>query len=50
MKKFKNPVAVTCLLFCYCAVTVVALVTAHAEPPVTPIQACYNKAHNSTCW
>ena len=37
-----NPVTVTCLLLCLCAAALVALVTAHAEPPVNPIQACYN--------
>jgi len=43
MKKLKkNPVAVTCLLFFLCAAALVAFVTAHAEPPVTTIQACYN--------
>lgn len=43
MKKFTNHrVTVACLLSCFCAAALVALVTAHAEPPVTPIQACYN--------
>lgn len=43
MKKFTNHrVTVACLLSCLCAGALVALVTAHAEPPVTPIQACYN--------
>ncbi len=43
MKKFMiNPVTVTCMLLCVCAVALVVLVTAHAEPPVSPIQACYN--------
>jgi hypothetical protein len=37
-----NPVTVTCLLLCLCAAALVAFVTAHAEPPVTSIQACYN--------
>src|SRR6266436_1028526 len=37
-----NPVTVICLLLCLCAAVLIALVTAHAEPPVTPIQACYN--------
>src|SRR5437588_9859720 len=37
-----NPVTVTCLLLCLCAAALVALVAAHAEPPVNPIQACYN--------
>ena len=43
MKRFtNNPVTVTCLLLCLCAAALVAFVTAHAEPPVTTIQACYN--------
>ena len=43
MKRFtNNPVTVICLLVCFCAAALVALVTAHAEPPVTTIQACYN--------
>src|SRR5437899_6445286 len=40
-----NPVTVTCLLLCLCAAALVALVTAHAEPPVNPIQACYNNTN-----
>src|SRR5882672_10655224 len=43
MKKLtNNPVTVTCLLFFLCAAALVGFVTAHAEPPVTTIQACYN--------
>jgi hypothetical protein len=43
MRKFtNNPVTVTCFGLCLCAAALVALVTAHAEPPVNPIQACYN--------
>jgi len=43
MKRFtNNPVTVICLLICLCGAALVALVTAHAEPPVNPIQACYN--------
>ncbi len=43
MKRFtNNPVTVICLLVCLGAAALVALVTAHAEPPVNPIQACYN--------
>ena len=30
------------MLVCLCAAALFALVTAHAEPPVSPIQACYN--------
>src|SRR6266550_5954743 len=46
MKKFRiNPVTVTCMLLCLCAAALVVLVTAHAEPPVSPIQACYNKTN-----
>lgn len=37
-----NPVTVTCLVLCLCAAGLVAFVTAHAEPPGTTIQACYN--------
>src|SRR5258706_3880643 len=37
-----NPVALICLLVCLCTAALVAFATAHAEPPVTPIQACYN--------
>jgi hypothetical protein len=43
MRSFtNNPITVTCLLLCLCAVALVALATAYAEPPVNPIQACYN--------
>src|SRR5258706_3464474 len=43
MKRLKNnPVTAICLLLCLCAAVLITLVTAHAEPPVTPIQACYN--------
>jgi hypothetical protein len=46
MKRFtNNPATVTCLLLGLCAAAVVALVTAHAEPPVNPIQACYNNTN-----
>lgn len=37
-----NPITATCLLLCLCAAALIAFVTAHAEPPVTTIQACYN--------
>src|SRR5258706_664137 len=36
-----NPVALICLLVCLCTAALVAFATAHAEPPVTPIQPCY---------
>src|SRR6266566_3134647 len=43
MKKFmNNPVTVICTVLCLGAVALVVLVTAHAEPPMNPIQACYN--------
>jgi hypothetical protein len=43
MKMFtNNPITVTCLLLCLCAAALLAIVTAHAEPPLTPIQACYD--------
>src|SRR2546428_12472252 len=43
MKRFtNNPVTVTCLFLCLCAAALVAFATAHAEPPVNTIQACYN--------
>jgi hypothetical protein len=46
MKRFtNNPVTVTCVLLGLCAAALVALVTAHAEPPVNPIQACYNNTN-----
>jgi hypothetical protein len=46
MKRFtNNPATVTCLLLGLCAAALVALVTAHAEPPVNPIQACYNNTN-----
>ncbi|MDQ1639547.1 MAG: hypothetical protein QOF62_2886 [Pyrinomonadaceae bacterium] len=46
MERFtNNPVMVTCLLLCLCGAALVALVTAHAEPPVNPIQACYNNTN-----
>jgi len=46
MKRFTiNSVTVTCLFLCLCAVALVALATAHAEPPVNPIQACYNNTN-----
>jgi len=46
MKRFTNsPVTLTCLLLCLCAAALVALVTAHAEPPGSPIQACYNNTN-----
>ena len=40
-----NAFTATCLLFCLGAAALVALVTAHAEPPVNPIQACYNNTN-----
>jgi hypothetical protein len=40
-----NPVTVACLLFFLCAAALVAFVTAHAEPPVTTVQACYNNTN-----
>jgi hypothetical protein len=46
MKRFiNNPVAMTCVLLCLCAAALVALVTAHAQPPVNLIQACYNNTN-----
>ena len=42
-----NPVTVTCTLLCLCAVALVVLVTAHAEPIVNPIQACYNNTNGA---
>ncbi len=43
MKRFtNNPVTVTCLFLCLCAAALVAFATAHAEPPMNTIQACYN--------
>ena len=47
MKKFlTKPIAVTCTLLCLGAVALV-LVTAHAEPIVNPIQACYNNTNGA---
>lgn len=47
MKKLvNNPIVVTCMLFCLGAVALV-LVTAHAEPLVNPIQACYNNTNGA---
>lgn len=46
MKRFmNNRVTMTCLLVSVCAAGLVVLVTAHAEPPVNPIQACYNNTN-----
>jgi len=46
MKRFTtNPITVTCLLLCLGAAALVAFVTAHAEPLVNPIQACYNNTN-----
>ncbi|MDQ5843750.1 MAG: hypothetical protein M3539_00450 [Acidobacteriota bacterium] len=46
MKRFmNNPATVICMLLFLCAVALVVLVTAHAEPPVNPIQACYNNTN-----
>ncbi len=43
MKKLtNNSVTVICSLLSLCAAALIVLVTAHAEPPVNPIQACYN--------
>src|SRR6185503_15077140 len=48
MKRITNKAfTATCLLLCLGAAALVALVTAHAEPPVSPIQACYNNTNGS---
>ncbi|MDQ5844200.1 MAG: hypothetical protein M3539_02775 [Acidobacteriota bacterium] len=48
MKRFmNNPVAMSCLLLCLCGTALFALVTAHAGPPVNPIQACYNNTNGN---
>jgi hypothetical protein len=48
MKKFaNNPITLTCTLFCLGAAALFILVSAHAEPIVNPIQACYNNTNGA---
>jgi hypothetical protein len=46
MKRLKNnPLMMICLLLCFCAMAVIALVTVYAAPPTNTIQACYNNTN-----